>query len=177
MLNAHLAIFCFGVLGFLSSFSFVWIDPSRCNKKKLSTSILILISNFLRQMRYRWNRHYSYIVNIVFLNNLVQKQTFLYFAFSSSLGTKARHWEGSLSTVRTSRNATVRLFWPRVQLQILISRVVDRVCKSSASIFFNTWVKLSQAFRNSNFHRINTHFTIFNLLFALISFEPTLEQN
>ena len=27
-------------------------------------------------MRYRWNRHHSYIVNIVFLNNLVQKQTF-----------------------------------------------------------------------------------------------------
>ena len=50
-------------LGFLSSFSFVWIDPSRCTKKKLSFSILILISNFLRQMQYRWNRHHSYIVN------------------------------------------------------------------------------------------------------------------
>ena len=40
------------------------------------------IYNFLRQMRYRWNRHLSYIVNFVFLNNLVQKQTFLYFAKS-----------------------------------------------------------------------------------------------
>ena len=33
----------------------------------------ILISDFLRQMRHRWNRHQTYIMNIVFLNNLVQK--------------------------------------------------------------------------------------------------------
>ena len=37
-----------------------------------SRRILILIFNLLGQMRYRWNRHHSYIVNIVFLNNLVQ---------------------------------------------------------------------------------------------------------
>ena len=61
-------------------------------------------------MRYRWNRHHSYIVNIAFLNNLVQKQIFLYFAFSSSLGTKAPRWERSFLTVCTSRNATVRPF-------------------------------------------------------------------
>ena len=73
-------IFCFRVLGLLSSFSFVWIDPIRCTKKKLSFSIPILIYNFLRQMRYRWNRHHSYIVNIVFYNNLVQKQTFFIFS-------------------------------------------------------------------------------------------------
>ena len=30
-------------------------------------------------MRYRWNGHHLYIVNIVFLNNLVQKQTFFIF--------------------------------------------------------------------------------------------------
>ena len=77
-------IFYFRVLGFLSNFSFVWIDPSRCIKKKLSFSILIVISNFLRQMRYRWNRHHSYIVNIVFLNNFVQKQTFLIFFIPGS---------------------------------------------------------------------------------------------
>ena len=40
---------------------------------------VILISNFLRQMRYRWNCHHSYIVNIGFLNNLVQKQNFFIF--------------------------------------------------------------------------------------------------
>ena len=76
MLNAHPTIFYFQVLGFWSSFSFVSIDPSRCTKKKWSFSILNLISNFIRQMRYRWNRHHSYIVNIAFLNNLVQKQNF-----------------------------------------------------------------------------------------------------
>ena len=72
----YFTIFCFWVLGLLSSFSFVCIDPTRCTKKKLSFSIPILIYNFLRQMRYPWNRHHSYIVNIVFLNNVVQKQTF-----------------------------------------------------------------------------------------------------
>ena len=72
MLNAHPTIFYFQVLGLLSSFSFVSIDSSRCTKKNWSVSILFLISNFLRQMRYRRNRHHSYIVNIVFLNNLVQ---------------------------------------------------------------------------------------------------------
>ena len=63
---------CYRVLVFL-------IDPSRCTKKKLSFPILILISKFLRHMRYYWNRHHSYILNIVFLNNLVQKQTFFIF--------------------------------------------------------------------------------------------------
>ena len=70
-LNAHPTIFYYRVLGFSSSFSFSWYDPCRCTKKKLSFSILILISNFLRQMRYRWNRHHSYIMNIVFLNNFL----------------------------------------------------------------------------------------------------------
>ena len=79
MLNAHPTIFYFQVLGLLSSLSFVSIDLSRCTKKKWSFSILILISNFLRQMRYRWNRHDSYIVNILFLNNLLQKETFFIF--------------------------------------------------------------------------------------------------
>ena len=70
MFNAHPTIFRFPVLGLLSSFIFVWIDLTGCTKKKLNFSIPILISNFLRQMRYRWNRHHSYIVNIVFSNNL-----------------------------------------------------------------------------------------------------------
>ena len=65
--------FCYRVLSLLSSFSFVWIDLTRCTKKKLDFSIPILISDFLRQMRYRWNRRHSYITNIVFLNNLVEK--------------------------------------------------------------------------------------------------------
>ena len=34
--------------------------------------MLISIFNLLGQMRYRWNRYHSYIVNIDFLNNLVQ---------------------------------------------------------------------------------------------------------
>ena len=73
MLNAHPTIFCYRVLSLLSSFSFVWIHLTRCTEKKLNFSIPILISDFSRQMRYCWNRHYSYIMNIVFLNNLVQK--------------------------------------------------------------------------------------------------------
>ena len=35
-------------------------------------------------------------------------------------------------TICASRNVTIRPFWPCVQLQILISRVVDHLCKSSA---------------------------------------------
>ena len=39
MLNAHPTIFCYRVLSLLSSFSFVWIDLTRCTKKKLNFSI------------------------------------------------------------------------------------------------------------------------------------------
>ena len=72
-LNAHPTIFRYRVLSLLSSFSFVWIDLTRYTKKKLNFSVPILISDFLRQMRYRWNRHHLYIMNIVFLNKLMQK--------------------------------------------------------------------------------------------------------
>ena len=79
------------------------IDPARCTKKKWSFSILILISNFLRQMRYHWNRHHSYIVNIVFLNNSVQKQTFFIFCI--------------FVFIRYKSSPLRRVFW-------------DRLCKS-----------------------------------------------
>ena len=45
-------------------------------------------SNFQHFKANRWNRHRSYILNIVFLNYLVQNFFFFYFAFSSLLGTK-----------------------------------------------------------------------------------------
>ena len=73
------------------SFGFVGTNLIRCTKKKLylsSFSIPILIFNFSTQTRYRWNRYHSQIVNIVFLNYLVQNKLFLYFAFPSLLGTK-----------------------------------------------------------------------------------------
>ena len=97
-------------------------------------------------MRYRWNCHHSNIVNIVFLNNLVQRQTFFIFCIfvfirykGSPLGRVS--FDGLNKSQRHGTTfliacATAALyfegFWPRVQLQILISRVVDRVCKSSA---------------------------------------------
>ena len=61
------------------SFGFVGTNLTRCTKKKLylsSFSIPILIFNFSTQMRYRWNRYHSQIVNIVFLNYLVQNKLF-----------------------------------------------------------------------------------------------------
>ena len=35
MLNAYPTIFCFQILGLLSSFRFVWINLTRCTKKKI----------------------------------------------------------------------------------------------------------------------------------------------
>ena len=85
-------------------------------------------------MRYPWNRHHLYIANIVFLNNLVQKHTFLYFAFSSSLGKKG----SSLGRVsldrlcRSQRDGTTFLTmcatadlnfqggWPFVQVNFIL---------------------------------------------------------
>ena len=99
-------------------------------------------------MRYRWNRHHSYIVNIVFVNNLVQKQTFFIFCIfvfirykGSPLGRVSldrlyksqRHGTNFLTACATA-DLKFEGFWPRVQLQILISRGVDRVCKSSAPV-------------------------------------------
>ena len=131
VLNAHPTILYFRVLGFLSSFSFVWIDPSRCTKKKLSFSILILISNFLRQMRYRWNCHHSYIVNIVFLNNLVQKQTFFIFCIfvfirykGSPLGRvsfdrlyKSQRHGTTFLTACVTADLNFEGGWPRMQVE------------------------------------------------------------
>ena len=112
----------------------------------MSFSILILISKFWRQMRYHWNRHHSYIVNIVFSNNLVQKQSFFIFCifvfirykgsplgrvFLDRLYKSQRHGTSCLTACATEA-LNFEAFWPRVHLQISISRVVDRVCKSSA---------------------------------------------
>ena len=73
-------------------------------------------------MQYHWNRHYSHIVNIVFLNNLVKKK--LSFAFSSSLGTNGPPL-GWVSLDRFCKSGhTVRPFLPFLQLGILISRVI-----------------------------------------------------
>ena len=100
-------------------------------------------------MRYRWNRHHSYIVNIVFLNNLVQKQTFFIFCIfvfisynGSPLGrvsldglnTSHRHGTTFLTACATAARH-FESFWPRVQLQLVISRVFDRVCMSGAPLF------------------------------------------
>ena len=99
-------------------------------------------------MRYRWNRHHSYIVNIVFLNNLVQKQTFFIFCIfvfirykGSPLGrvfldrlNKSQRLGTTFLTACATEALNFEGFWPRVHLQILISRVVDRVCKSSAPV-------------------------------------------
>ena len=74
-------------------------------------------------MRYHWN-HHSYNVNIAFLNNLGQKQIFFIFCiivFSRYKGLPAGKG----------------LSWPRVQLQILISWVVEHLCKSSALKLIN----------------------------------------
>ena len=65
-----------------------------------SRLICTLIFNLLGQMRYRWNRHHSYIVNIVFLNT---KLNFFFFRFSSSLNTKGT----ALGTVRCFEGCTV----------------------------------------------------------------------
>ena len=110
-----LTIFCFRVFGLLSSFSCVWIDPTRCTKKKLSFSIPILIYNFSRRMRYRWNRHHSYIVNIEFLNNLVLKQTFFIFCIFAFIKYKGLPAGKDLS-------------WPFVQVATRRQDLFDCVC-------------------------------------------------
>ena len=72
--------FLFPSFGFVVDFFVLFgLIPPHVLRKKLSFSIPVLLYNFLRENRYRWNRHHLYIVNIVFLNNLVQKQTFFIF--------------------------------------------------------------------------------------------------
>ena len=138
---------CYRVLVFL-------IDLSRCSKKKFSFSILILISKFLRQMRYRWNRHHSYIVNIVFLNNLVQNQTFFMFCIfvfitykDSSLGRifldrlyKSQRNGTTFLTACASANLNFEGGWPCVQVECAHTTVVarkenlDPVCKRGSKL-------------------------------------------
>ena len=102
-------------------------------------------------MRYRWN--------IVFLNNLVQKQTFFIFCIFVFI----RYKGSPLGSVfldrlyKSQRHGTTFLtawalnfegFWPRVHLKILISRVVDRVCKSSAPFLSTGWVQETMSSKN-----------------------------
>ena len=76
---------------FVAEFWVCYLDWSHqmYYKKKLNFSIPILISDFLRQMRYRWNRHHSYIMNIIFLNTIFSaKINFFIFCIFVFIGDK-----------------------------------------------------------------------------------------
>ena len=66
-------------------------------------------------MQYRWNRHHSYIVDIVFLNNLVQKQTFWIFCYFVFIRYKG---------LRAGKD----LSWPFLEVAMRRQDLFDYVC-------------------------------------------------